>query len=339
MKRTVLIATALLLMLLPLAGCGVPQEDLDAAEADRDAALSQVAALESKLAAAESAKAAAESALADAESALAAAESDLAAAKSTLASAKSAQASAESAKAAAESDLADAESALADAEAEVAALEAQVAELEAEVAALEAAAVEEEEVVEEEEEVVEEEEEVVEEEEEVVEEEEEVVEEEEEEAAAVECPAVSFAAATYTNDEYSFSVSYPDYWVPAEEISEEAAAEGLLFSAGTGAYNLPGIAVKVLDVADYATFEDLLTYLTEDPDMEIASSEETTTADGTAATQALVYYISGTYPIDGYFAAAQKDGKWFAVYVYTITMYFPIDEALAFEIVGSLCLQ
>jgi len=77
MKRGFLIGTALLLMVLPLAGCGVAQEELDDAIAERDAAEAQVASLESKLSAAESDLAAAESDLAAAASDLAAAESAL----------------------------------------------------------------------------------------------------------------------------------------------------------------------------------------------------------------------------------------------------------------------
>jgi len=307
MKRIFLIGTALLLMVLPLAGCGVAQEDLDDAIAERDAAQAQVTSLQSDLAAAESD--------------LAAAESDLAAAESALAAAESAKASADSAKATAVSAKAAAESDLAAAEAEIATLEAQIADLEAEVAALEAAAVE-----------------VVEEEEEVVEEEEEVVEEEEEVAGGGECAEPSFAATEYVNADPAFSVKCPDHW-EINELSEESLAAGTVFSAGSGAYKIPGIAVKVIDVAEAAPWADLLLLVTEDPDLEIVSTTEATTADGTPSYETFAYWISGSYPIDGWVVGAQKDGKWVVVYAFTVTMYFPIDEAEAWEIARTLCFQ
>ena len=316
MKRIFLIGTALLLMVLPLAGCGVAQEDLDDAIAERDAAQAEVSSLQSTLSTAESDLAAAASDLAAAESALATAESAKAAAESAKASADSAKATATSAKAAAESDLAAAET-------EIAALEAQIADLEAQIAALEAPA---------EEEVVEEEEEVVEEEEEVVEEEEEVVEEEEEEVAAVE---LSFEAATYTNDAPGFSVQYPAGW-EVQELTEDDTAGGVVFSAGTGGYVLPRIMVWVIDAAEAATWEEALLAATGDADQEIDSSATTTTADGTAATEALVYYIGFGYPIDGWFIVAQTGDQWVIACVLTITMYFPIEADLAFEIVHTL---
>ena len=50
-KRYISLGVVLLLALLLLAACGVPQEDLDAAVAERDAALLQVSSLQSDLAA------------------------------------------------------------------------------------------------------------------------------------------------------------------------------------------------------------------------------------------------------------------------------------------------
>jgi len=324
MKRIFLIGTALLLMVLPLAGCGVAQEDLDDAIAERDAAEAQVSSLQSKVSAAESDLTAAESDLAAAESALATSESAKAAAESAKASADSAKATAVSAKAAAESDLAAAES-------DLAAAEAEIADLEAEIAALEAAA---------EEEVVEEEEEVVEEEEEVVEEEEEVV-EEEEEAPAVTEVETSFEAAEYVNEDPAFSVKYPIDWTEEAGVSafDLKVDAGEVYRAGIGAYGLPQVGIFVIDVADAATLEEAIIFATGDADMEIASSADATTADGTACTEALVYWILGSFPVDSWILVAQTDSQWIIVMASTVTMYFPIDEALAWEISRSLLLQ
>lgn len=317
MKKIFLIGTALLLMVLPLAGCGVPQEDLDAAEADRDAALAQVSSLQSDISKAKSDLTTAKSDLASTESALADAESDLAAAESAKATAQSGKSTAESAKAAAESDLAAAESALAD-------TEAQIADLEAEVAALEAPA--EEEVVEEE--VVEEEE------EEVVEEEEEVVEEEEEEAPAVTEVETSFEADEYVNTDPAFSVKYPSGWTVEADMLEFG-----VFSRGAGSYQLPRIIISVIDAAEAATWEEALIIAHEDADQEIESSAAGTTADGTASMEAFVYYIGLGNPIDGWFSVVEKDDKWIVVAVVTLTMYFPQDADQAWEVVRTLLFQ
>ena len=297
MKRAVLVATALLLVVPILSACGVAQEEYDAVVAERDAANAQVSSLQSDLDEAES---------------------DLAAAQSTLTKAQSDLAAAQSAKAAAESAKATADSAKAKAQSDLAAAQAQVADLEAQVAELEAAA---------EEAVVEEE---------VVEEEEVVVEEEEEVApTGVTEVTTTFEAAEYVNAAPSFSVKYPSTWVTTE-VTGAPWKEGTVFNAGTGPYNLPRVSVWVIDAAAAATVEDAIKVATGDPDAEIASSEATTTADGTTATKALVYYISGTFPIDGWFMCAKKGDKWVIVCAATITMYFPLDEALAWEIGSTL---
>ena len=329
-KKIILIGTALLLVVPLLSACGVPQEDLDDAIAERDAAQAQVTSLQSDLAAAESA--------------LAAAESDLAAAESAKDSAESAKAAAESAKAAAESDLAAAE-------AEVADLEAQIADLEAQIAAAE----EEEEVVEEEEEeevAEEEEEEAAEEEEEAAdEEEEEAAEEEEEEAAEEEeeeaagggeCVVEpSFAATEYVNADPAFSIMHPDSWSEEAGIAafDLMVDNGEVYRAGIGAYGLPQVGVFVIPVADAPTMEDAIIFATGDVDMEIDSSADGTTADGTATTEALVYWIIGSFPVDSYMSVVQTGDNWIIVSAQTVTMYFPIDEATAWEIVRTLCLQ
>ena len=319
-KKIILIGTALLLVVPLLSACGVPQEDLDDAIAERDAAQAQVTSLQSDLAAAESALAAAESDLAAAESAKDSAESAKASAESAKAAAESAKAAAESAKAAAESDLAAAE-------AEVADLEAQIADLEAQIAAAE----EEEEAADEEEEEAAEEE------------EEEAAEEEEEEAAGGgECVVEpSFAATEYVNADPAFSIMHPDSWSEEAGIAafDLMVDNGEVYRAGIGAYGLPQVGVFVIPVADAPTMEDAIIFATGDVDMEIDSSADGTTADVTATTEALVYWIIGSFPVDSYMSVVQTGDNWIIVSAQTVTMYFPIDEATAWEIVRTLCLQ
>ena len=201
----------------------------------------------------------------------------------------------------------------------------------------EKAATPEEEVVAEEE-VTPPEEEVVEEEEEVVVVEEEVVEEEVEVVIEVE---TSFEAATYTNEEYGFSVKYPSSW------TEDAVAgsappskeQGAVFAAGTSPYGLPRITVCVKDTAEAATWEEAVIAATPDPDMQIILSVDGTTVDGTFAHEAYVrytYYATDTsYETDGWTICAQTDGKWVIVMVLTIAG-FPVNVDLAWEIVRTL---
>ncbi|GAI27050.1 unnamed protein product, partial [marine sediment metagenome] len=85
MKRKVLIGMALLLVVPLLFGCGIPQEDYDAAVAEKDATQVQVVSLQSDLAAAQSDLATAQSGLEAAESATASAESQLSSLKSQVA--------------------------------------------------------------------------------------------------------------------------------------------------------------------------------------------------------------------------------------------------------------
>ena len=67
MKKTVLIVTALFLVVLPLAGCGIAQEQYDEVVADRDTARAQLASLQSELDKAQSDLATAEARIAELE--------------------------------------------------------------------------------------------------------------------------------------------------------------------------------------------------------------------------------------------------------------------------------
>ena len=88
LKRAFLVGAVLLLTSLIVVGCGVPQEEHDAAVAERDAAKSQIVSLQSELAATQSDLAATANELATTQSDLAEVEGDLAAAKSNLTAAQ-----------------------------------------------------------------------------------------------------------------------------------------------------------------------------------------------------------------------------------------------------------
>jgi len=297
MRRKVIIGVALLVVVSLLTACGIPQEDFDAAVADKEAAEAQVASLQSDLAAAQSDLATAQSDLATAQSDLATAQSDLAASEDEVASANSQVSSLESEVASLESDLAAAEATIADLEAA-------------------APAEEEEEVAEEEEEVAEEEE------EEVAEEEEEVAEE------------LSFEAATYTNEEYGFSVKYISDWTAQDDLS---ASYIIMWVSGDFAgYPFPGM--RIFAVTDAESADDALTAAHDS--IEIASTTEVTLADGTAASESKITYISDTGSMmDARTIAVQKDGTWIVVSVYTVGAYIPVDEAQYSEMLHTLAFQ
>ena len=316
MRKKVTIGVALLLSLSLLVACGgVAQEDYDAAVAAKTAADAKVTSLTSQLATAKSDLAKAASGLAAAQGELATAQSDLEAAQDEAASAESAASSAKSA-------ASSAKSALAAAEATVAELEATIAELEAA-----AAAVEEEEVVEEEEDVVEEEEEVVE------EEEEEVVEEEEEEVVEL-----TFTPAEYVNEEYGFSVKYPNLWY-------EETAEGDLHTAIGPPYTIPGVSISVSDITEDVSFADGLAAGQEEAgntDIEIVSVTETTLADGTtpATLVVLTYFDTASgNPIDAVAIGVEVDGKRITVFVYTVEIYAPFSLEQKTEVCMTLTFQ
>jgi len=250
-----------------------------------------------------------------AESDLAAAEAQVASLQSQLGAAQSDLDAAESDLAAAESELATAESDLSAANAAKATAQSALAAAEAEIAELEAAA---------------EEEEVAEEEEEVAEEEEEVAEEEEEEAVT----ELSFTPATYTNDEYGFTIQYLDSWAQ----TDPASLDSYIVQFASAAYNVPGFFIIGLDASEADTLEEALALGLEDPATDVQSTGEATLSDGTAVTTAWFFYKSesgtGT-DLEAQAYGFVKDDKWFILVVYTIGSYWPMDDQYPDEILST----
>jgi thiol-disulfide isomerase/thioredoxin len=116
-------AGLMLLVFLPVTGCGVPQEKYDAVVAERDAAQVEVASFQSQLTGAQSDLATAQSDLATAQSYLTTGESDLSETESDLSET--------------ESDLADAQAQISSLQSQISSLRSDLAEAEAQVAELE----------------------------------------------------------------------------------------------------------------------------------------------------------------------------------------------------------
>ena len=154
----------------------------------------------------------------------------------------------------------------------------------------------------------------------------------EEEAAPAE-GEFSFEAAEYKNADYGFSVKYPKSWAE-QPVSGETST---VFYAAAVA-KVPAITVAV---EDSATFADALTAALEaggGSGINIDSETETTLADGTPATEAVLKYTPEGSPIpaDCFSLGVQKDDKWVIVTVITVSLLYSYDEALFSEIAHTL---
>ncbi|MBA7710121.1 hypothetical protein ES703_119051 [subsurface metagenome] len=155
-------------------------------------------------------------------------------------------------------------------------------------------------------------------------------EEPEEAAPPVAAGEVSFEAATYTNADYGFSVRYPAKWA-----EQEATAETTVFYAADPA-KVPALFICVVEGA---TFADALTAALEGAggsDVKIKSETETTLADGTPATEAVLKVKLAGFGADAFALGLQKDGKWVIVVVGTVGLLAKYDEPLFSEVVHTL---
>ena len=159
-----------------------------------------------------------------------------------------------------------------------------------------------------------------------------------EEEAAPEEGALSFEAATYTNEEYGFSVQYPDNWVERPEL----VVETIVASFGVSAF-VPGMSISVRD-ADEPLSVDVIIAAYEDEGNEnvevLSPLTETTLADGTPATKYKIGYKSASgYNILAFALSVDKDGKRIRAYAWTIDMFSTYDEALFSEIAHTLTFE
>lgn len=128
--------------------------------------------------------------------------------------------------------------------------------------------------------------------------------------------------AVYENADYGFSVKYPTKWV-----EQEATGETTVFYAVAPAQ----VPLLLVDVAEGATFVEALTAALEgggSSDVSIKSESETTLADGTPASQAILEFKNPVAPvaIDAFSLGAMKNGKWVIVTVATVWLVEKMDE-------------
>ncbi len=274
-KRIVIGATVLALVGVLLGACGVPQEDLDAAEVATAAAQAQVTSLQADLDDAESDLAKAQGDTADAEARLATAETDLAAAEAATATLETAVTEAEAATVAAEEATVAAEAATVAAEAAAAAAVAAAEAAAAEAAAEEPAA---------------------------------------EEPAAEEAAAsygyvhpaeLSFAgsAAEEVSEDWSASFQHPD------DFSGDFS--GIAYTPSFGF----GLTFTVYPAADYDTFEAALLGDGLLSGIEIANLYETALADGTPASLAEFTANTDTYDFNVFSIGVVHGDNWVVIHV------------------------
>jgi branched-chain amino acid transport system substrate-binding protein len=149
--------------------------------------------------------------------------------------------------------------------------------------------------------------------------------------------ATSFTAATYTNDEYGFSIQYPSDWVERPEL---LTAAGIHLAAFGVSGFVPGVVLYAFD-ADAPESKDWIkaSFAKTGNTMPKVTSDikEETLADGTKAYTYKASYISSTgYEIVSYCLDADRGDKRIRVNVFTIDAFAPYDEALASEIAHTL---
>ncbi len=160
-----------------------------------------------------------------------------------------------------------------------------------------------------------------------------------EEEAAPEEGALSFAPAVYTNDEYGFSVQYPDNWVEFPDTVKGATVAAFRVSGF-----IPGITISIYDADEPLSVDWYVAKLDEAGNTKgkaLSDLTETTLADGTPATELKVGYVSGLTGSDIVALAlfTDKDDKRFCMSVFTVEMYTPYDEALFSEIGHTLTFE
>ena len=144
-----------------------------------------------------------------------------------------------------------------------------------------------------------------------------------EEPAGQEAEPAAEEWAVYENADYGFSVKYPAKWAQTTALSSPT----LVFAAQASAE----VPLLLVDVGKGATFAEALTVALEGgggSDVSIKSESETTLADGTPASQAILQFKNPVAPvaIDALSLGAQKNGKWVIVTVATVWLVEKMDE-------------
>jgi hypothetical protein len=154
-------------------------------------------------------------------------------------------------------------------------------------------------------------------------------------------PAVhqlTYAAKTYTNSEYGFSIQYLKDWVERPEI----AIGTIVASFGVSGF-VPGVSASVRDADAPMTADWVVAADTAEGNTNVKVTSpltETTLDDGTPAVQyTQTYTSSGGFAIVAFAISTDKNGKRIRASVWTIDEFSPYDEALSSEITHTLSVK
>jgi branched-chain amino acid transport system substrate-binding protein len=151
--------------------------------------------------------------------------------------------------------------------------------------------------------------------------------------------ATSYAAKTYTNAKYGFTIQYPKEWVERPELM---IVPNYLAAFGISGF-IPGVTCSVFDKPGPETKDWVLQSFTvlksTDPKVKSDIKEETL-ADGTKAYTYKAQYVSATgYQITAYVIDADRGDARIRATVFTIDEFAPYDETLFSEIAHTLTFQ
>jgi branched-chain amino acid transport system substrate-binding protein len=147
----------------------------------------------------------------------------------------------------------------------------------------------------------------------------------------------SFPSATYTNDQYGFSLQYPKDWAANAEL----AASNPNYLAAFGVPNfIPGVTIAAFTPPYPDTKDGIIQSLKDmknDSPKVLSDIKEETLADGSTAYTFKAGYVSSTgYEIQAYVLQTVKGDTQIRVTVYTIDAFSPYDETLFSEIAHTL---
>ncbi len=149
---------------------------------------------------------------------------------------------------------------------------------------------------------------------------------------------LSYEAKTYTNSEYGFSVKYPKDWAEQPQLLNNIVVAAF----GITSF-VPGMSISVADADGPLTADWIVAQTNSLPDTSngkvTSDITPTTLDDGTPASQYTLKYNYQVYEITSFGVSADKDGKRFRAFVWTIDAFSPYDEAVFSEIAHTLSFE
>jgi steroid delta-isomerase-like uncharacterized protein len=154
--------------------------------------------------------------------------------------------------------------------------------------------------------------------------------------APVSGAATSFPSATYTNDQYGFSIQYPKDWVARPDLM---TSPYMLAMFGVPSF-VPVLGIGAFD-ADAPVTKDWIIETMEkvgytNPKITSDIEEEALAGGIKAYTFKAESIAPNGYGVVAYYLQAEKDGKCIRVGVVTVDTFVPYDEKLFSEIAHTL---